>query len=145
MAPFVWFVLGGAVGYGVSQARKKKTTKALPPGPQPLMLGPACSTWEIVDHDRVNLLVRKAYVDGRLNGVADPYKLTDAAIRMVAPKCHTPKSTIRNMGELDLYTSFFDSMMGLLWEDQLYSQEDFVSIQTQFQGWHGQQVERLGI
>ncbi len=133
-------------GYAVSQTRKGKKDKglrALPPGPSAFVLGPACSSWEIVDTPKANLLVRKAYIDSRLAGQDDPYKLTTAVIRLTAPKCHTARQGMRNTGELDLYTSFFDSIMALLADDEVYTETEMNQIQAEFQAWHAHQVEVL--
>lgn len=147
MPPWVVFFLGGVSGYAVSQVRKSKKDKtgqrALPPGPSAFVLGPACSSWTIVDQPKANLLVRKAYIDSRLAGENDPYKLVAAVIRLTVPKCHTPKSGIRNINELNLYTSFFDSIMALLADDDVYTPAEMNQIQAEFQAWHAQQVEAL--
>ncbi len=156
MHPAALFIAGAFTGYAVSQSRKAKKVKrdggymgrrALPGsagdvGHRVLMLGPACSSWEILDRTKTDLLVRKAYIEGRLDGLTDPWRLTARAINVVAPKCHTPGKGIRNIGELDLYTSFFDSIMGLLAED-FPDAEDMAQIHAEFQTWHAQQLEVL--
>ena len=146
MYPWVAFLIGGVLGYGVRSTQKDKKNNgqlALPPGQRVFVLGPACSTWEIVDTPKANLLVRKAYIDSRLRGEIDPYKLTVAVIRLTTPKCHTPSQGIRNTSELDLYTSFFDSIMALLADDDVYPEAEMAQIQAEFQAWHAQQVAVL--
>jgi hypothetical protein len=149
MNPWVAFIIGGLTGYAVRSTQKDKNSgrhgqRALPPGPSAFVLGPACSEWEIVDQPKANLLVRKAYIDSRLAGETDPYKLTAAVIGLTAPKCHTPAKGIRNSAELDLYTSFFDSIFGLLEDDGIYTEAEMAQIQAQFQTWHDQQAAVLG-
>lgn len=153
MHPAVIFVIGALTGYAVSQSRKDDRKKgrsiagqlALPGAvhaSQVLALGPACSEWEILDRTKTDLIVRRAYIDARLAGITDPYRLTDRVAKIVAPKCHTPDQGIRNIGELDLYTSFFDSVLTLLMDD--FPQSSFDDVQVEFQIWHAQQVEVLG-
>lgn len=150
MHPAFIFVVGAVTGYAVSQSRKVEKNhkggysgqRALPAPAQVLALGPACSSWEIFNYPKIDLLVRKAYIDGRLAGITDPYKLTDRTIQAVAPRCHTPAKGIRNVGELDLYTSFFDSILALLADD--FPEAQFDDVQIEFQVWHEQQAEVLG-
>lgn len=149
MHPIGVFIAGAVAGYAVASTRKSKKDRgfagrlALPPGPQAFALGPACSAWEIIDQPKANLLVRKGYIDSRLQGQDDPYKITAHVIRLTAPKCHTPRQGMRNTGELDLYTSFFDSIMALLDDDDVYSDAEMEQINAEFQAWHAQQVALL--
>ncbi len=149
MHPFFLFAAGAVTGYAVASSSASNTKKnrgysgrlALPPGPQVLALGPSCSSWDIIDPPRADLLVRRAYIEGRLAGITDPHLLTDRVVRAVAPQCHTPHTGIRNIGELDLYTSFFDSILALLEDD--FPDEDFEDVQIDFQQWHQQQAADL--
>lgn len=151
MNPIGLFIAGALTGYAVSSSRRRDkarsrgyagaTPRALQ-APATITIGPACSTWTIVDQPTANLLVRKAYVEGRLMGITDPYRLTERALKLVVPQCHTRRNGMRNMGELDLYTSFFDSIVALLMDD--FPDEQAVSaIHADFQAWHDHQAQVL--
>jgi hypothetical protein len=150
MNPIGLFIAGALTGYAVSSRRRDKRVRSRGgyagqlqlPAASTISTGPACSTWTILDQPTANLLVRKAYVEGRLAGVTDPYRLTERALKLVVPQCHTRRKGMRNMGELDLYTSFFDSVVALLADD--FPESDALShIHADFQAWHDHQAQVL--
>lgn len=146
MPPFIWFFAGSVAGYAVCHARQrnKDMKKALPATKGVIVLGPSCSTWEIVDVTKASLIVRRTYVDARLAGDTDPYKITNRALQALAPKCRTPNKGMRNIGELDLYASVFDSIMALLLDDDILAAEAHGNMLIQFNAWHAGEAARLG-
>lgn len=139
--PIVFLIVGGVAGYAVGSTKKDRgdrmRTRNLP-----IKVGPACGTWEIVDPVRANLLVRRAYIDGRLAGVTDPFQLTARALAQVAPSCRNkPESDFRSPGELDLYTAIFDSVGGLLRQDEVMPVAQLDEMLGSFNTWHDQRME----
>lgn len=144
MNPFFMLILGGVVGYGVGSVsqKAKNEKKALPSAPV-LALGPACSTWEVLDYPTLSLLVRKIYIDERLAGVTDPYVITDKVVATLASKCR-PAQGIRNLNELNLYSSFWDSIFGLLVNDEALPPDLVGHLHEQFETWHETMAGNLG-
>lgn len=149
MPPWMFFVLGGVSVYAYSKASRKKRKrrnghKALPSGRGVLALGPACSTWEILDEPRADLLVRYAYVTSRLDGERDPYKITATAVKAIAPSCRVRGEEIRNAGELDLYIRVFESVLDELADDSVFTPGELEAYAVEFEGWVALQEARVG-
>ena len=145
LPPFAWFLVGTLTGYVVSNTVKKKDEqKALPAVRGLLSLGPACAHWELLDVERLSLVVRKVYIDARLKGISDPSKITNRVLQTIAPKCRTSTQGLRNIGELNLYASVFDSIMALLLDDEIFEADVYMQLDADFEAWHAQEAQRLG-
>lgn len=136
MNPVVMLLIGGIAGYGVGRMVHKRADKPI----KVLALGPACSTWEVLDADRAGLVTRKAYVEARLEGMTDALKLVRRVLQAIASKC---RPVPRNIGELNLYASVFDSVLALLYDDALLTDDQREVLQIDFDAWHALQIERL--
>jgi len=135
------FLLGAiAIGILYSSANKRKHAKReregegdlLSIGKSAIKVGVGCSTWTVVDHDKLVLLLRKVYADARLAGNSDPYDITERIFRVGIPSCRGKISTARNQEEIFLQQEVFLGVVDMLSEDGVYSEEDTANVYETF-------------
>lgn len=158
-AAIVGGVLGAVLGSRATRRRlEKKMSRALPavegdtvyllPGPEEdvgevFVLGPACSDWKIVDRPRLELLVRHAYYSARLQGLVDPYDVTQVVLDRVLPQCRSRATGVRNVDELSLYGLMFTGVTEMLYTEGALSDEQWTEIAEDFDDWYETQQQAL--
>lgn len=131
--------IAALVGYNLGKAKGETSRRlALPPAPpEPIMmLGPNCSSWEILDQPRFELTFKFVYVRERLRGITDPLAIANAISREIVPMCRRyGEAPPRNRGELDLYKAIAEEVVSEMVEDQTLTPESIAIAQQQVAEW----------
>jgi len=159
MNPWVTAIIGGllgtVLGSNIAKNRAKKEARealralpdripstvlaisdAVPAGDDVFVAGPACTGWSVIDQPRLELLTRHAYYTARLNGVNEPYQITDVVISRVMPQCRNRMTGIRNPDELDLYAMLFTSVAEMLYTEGVLSDQAWTAYAEDFDDWY---------
>lgn len=148
MNPIVYAALGFVGGMFFEQGRsKEKSTadalKALPASERPLAVGPQCSSWSVIDQERLDLVFRYAYADMRLRGVNDAFQIANGVMDMLAPECRSWGMRPRNMAELDLYAEVFRDVLQDLINDGALPQAGAEHQEAVMTAWYETERRRI--
>jgi hypothetical protein len=97
-------VIGG--GYLVLRPKPAKSSKKQRENTG-LTASQDCSTWTIVDETKTRQLSEEVFAGFVQRGNLEPWDISDAIVKRVAPECRTSEEDIRSLNELELYRNVF--------------------------------------